>query len=172
MADATVWKNGLPYEPEVRKLETRYEQLDEGIVIPHAEMEQLLGLPRSAKRYFGIINSWRAKLLRTRNIDTEFERGNGLKILPPEDRLAVSERDFHFSARALGRSLRRTTMVPRDRLNEVGKRRADHIEKRVAFAYQSVSEARKQLAIDLAPVKSLPKPQLGTGTLDAAGGEA
>jgi hypothetical protein len=56
------------------------------------------------------------------------------------------------------RSIKIVALVDGGRLDETGKKRLDHI-KHVAFVLtEALTSAKTQLAIDLAPIKSLPRP--------------
>lgn len=157
---AEIYKGGMPYGPDVEKLDLKFPRPAEGQVIPHDDFEEVLGMKSGSKRYYAVINSWRKKLRATRDIDTEWDRGVGLKILTPADRLSCGERDFRRSVRATARAVKRTLSTDRDRLDSVGQRRYDHIATRVRPFLEDMRRVRKELSVDLAPVQSLPKPNL------------
>lgn len=152
--------NGIPYGPDIRKLEEKWSSPEEDQIIRHAEFETLLKITAQTSRYYGVINSWRKKLRNDRNIDSEWVHGVGLKILNPADRLVESERNVKQGIRHTGRAFRRLAIVPRDRLDSIGQARYDHAIGVAAKLTQAGRDAQKELAIDLAPVKSLPKPKL------------
>lgn len=152
--------NGIPYGPDIRKLEESYPSPEEDQVFPHDELETLLKIPQKTQRYYGVINTWRRRLRTERNIDSEWIHGIGLKILNPADRLKESERNVKQGIRHTGRGFRRLAIVPRDRLDAIGQARYDHALQVASKLITAGREARKELAVDLAPVKSLPKPKL------------
>jgi hypothetical protein len=152
--------NGIPYGPDVRKLEEAFPSPDEDQIIRHGELEALLKIPSKTSRYYGVVNGWRKKLRNDRNIDSEWIHGIGLKILNPADRLIESERNVKQGIRHTGRAFRRLAIVPRDRLDAIGQARYDHAIGVAAKLTQAGRDAKRELAIDLAPVKSLPKPKL------------
>lgn len=160
MDELKSWKGGLPYGPQVRKLEDNYPVPEENRIISHNELSEIIGENHGTKRYYGVINSWRKTLLNELGIDTAWLPSEGLKILDPSDRLHHSEADFKSSLRKAKRSVRRLAATPRDRLDDIGKRRYDHAAIVMAKIKLEAEHAQKQLAIDLAPVKSLPKPKL------------
>lgn len=152
--------SGMPYGPDVIKLDEAFARPEEGQKILSRQFENILGIPQKTQRFYGVINSWRRKLLNDRNIDTQWIQGEGLKILAPSDRLPVTERDMRIANRRTKRAIRRHVIIPRDRLDEIGKQRYDHNSGVYAKLKAAVDDARKELPIDLAPVKSLPKPRL------------
>lgn len=160
------WKGGLPYGPDVRKLEEAFPTPEEGQIIGHDEFEKVLKMKRGSARYYGVINKWRGNstsksgLFPERDIDTEWISGVGLKVLAPAERLHHGERDTRASIRHRTRARNRTLATPRDRLDDIGQRRYDLDAKAHAMARESDIALRRQIAIDLAPVKSLPKPKL------------
>ena len=152
--------NGIPYGPDVRKLEEAFPSPDEDQIIRHGEFEGLLKIESQTSRYYGVINTWRRRLRNERNIDSEWLHGIGLKILNPADRLKESERNVKQGIRHTGRAFRRLAIVPRERLDAIGQARYDHALQVASKLTTAGKDAQRELAIDLAPVKSLPKPKL------------
>ena len=155
-----LWTGGLPYEMQVKKLEEIHPVPEEGSVISHEVLAKIIGEAYGTSRYYGVINSWRKKLFSMLGIDTVILPGMGLRILEPAERLHHSEADFRSSLRKVKKSARRLAATPRERLDDVGKQRYDHIAIIMAKMKTEVGQAKKQLVIDLAPVKSLPKPTI------------
>ncbi len=159
MADSTI-VSGIPYGPDVRKLEEAYPNPQEDQVLTSDELEKVIRTPQKTGRYYSVINTWRKRLRTERNIDSEWIQGVGVKILSPADRLKVSESNVKQGIRKTGRAFRRLAIVPRDRLDSIGQQRYDHALQVASKLTIAGREAKKELAIDLAPVKSLPKPKL------------
>lgn len=156
----TVIVNGIPYGPDVRKIEEAYPNPEEDQVIKSEEFETLIRVPQKTPRFYGVINAWRRRLRADRNIDSEWVQGVGVKILNPADRLKVSESNIKQGIRRTGRAFRRLAITPRERLDAVGQQRYDHQLQVGAKLTAAGREAQKELAVDLAPVRSLPKPKL------------
>lgn len=152
--------NGIPYGPDIRKLEEVYPNPEEDQILNHKDLEALLQLGQKTQRYYGVINAWRRRLRNDRNIDSEWVHGVGLKFLNPADRLKESERNIKQGIRHTGRGVRRLAITPRDRLDTIGQARYDHALLVASKLTQAGRDAKRELAIDLAPVKSLPKPKL------------
>jgi hypothetical protein len=152
--------NGIPYGPDVRKLEEAFPNPEEDQVIKSEDFEKIIRVEQKTARFYGVINAWRRRLRTDRNIDSEWVHGVGVKILNPADRLKVSEVNIKQGIRKTGRAFRRLAITPRERLDAVGQQRYDHQLQVGAKLIQAGRDAKKELAIDLAPVKSLPKPRL------------
>lgn len=152
--------NGIPYGPDVRKLEEAFPNPEEDQTITSEEFEKIIRVPQKTGRFYGVINTWRRRLRTDRNIDSEWVQGVGVKILNPADRLKVSEGNIKQGIRKTGRAFRRLAITPRERLDSIGQQRFDHALLVASKLTLAGREAKKELAIDLAPVKSLPKPKL------------
>lgn len=151
---------GIPYGPDIRKLEETFPNPQEDQVIKSEELEKIIRVPQKTGRFYGVINAWRRRLRNERNIDSEWVQGVGVKILNPADRLKVSEGNIKQGIRRTGRAFKRLGIVPRERLDAVGQQRYDHALQVASKLIIAGRDAKKELAIDLAPVKSLPKPKL------------
>lgn len=151
---------GIPYGPDIRKLEEAYPNPEEDQIIKSGDFETIIRVPQKTSRFYGVINAWRRRLRAERNIDSEWVQGVGVKILNPADRLKVSEGNIKHGIRKTSRAYRRLAITPRERLDGVGQQRYDHQMQVAAKLVQAGRDANKELAIDLAPVKSLPKPKL------------
>lgn len=149
--------NGIPYGPDILRLEETFGQRQEDEIITHAELTEVLRIDATNGRYYAVVNAWRRRLKTQRNIDTTWERNIGLKILNPADRLRISETDIQRGIRKTGRGFRRMAIIPRERLDEVGQRRFDHALQVASKLMTATRDANKELAVDLAPIKSLPK---------------
>lgn len=148
---------GIPYGPQVNRLKDKFPKPEEGTVFTHGELEGIISEPIGTQRYYGVVNSWRTYLLHDLGIDSAWLPGEGLKILNPAERLKVGEDQFRQGLRKTRRAFRRTAIIPRERLDDLGRQRFDHQMKVMAKLSTAAVEAGRGLAIDLAPVKSLPK---------------
>lgn len=158
-----IYKSGLPYGPDIRRLDEAFpvSSLTEGRVIKHEELEAVLELKRTSSRYYAVVRSWISHCRNSDNIFLVWEPRVGLKVLPPAEVLDHAETKTRQKIRQTARAIRLFGWVDRGRLDEVGQRRLDH-QLRVAGAIKdSLDAAKKQLAVELAPAKSLPKRKVG-----------
>jgi hypothetical protein len=106
------------------------------------------------------VNSWIRQNRVANNIYMRWEHSVGVIVMNPEEILKHFETGFRQGGRLLRRRIRRVDWVPRERLNEIGQARFDHDARVVDAVDRALRQGAKQIAIELAPVKSLPKPIL------------
>lgn len=158
---SNVYLGGIPYAPIVKRLEEKFPLPSEGQIITHEELEVITGETRQTGRYYAVCDAWIKKLLSQQNIHAIWEKGKGIKILPPAERLEECEQKFKQKIKQTGRVIRKTHMIPSERLDEIGQKRLDHVKKVQEFWRQAAMDTMRKISIELAPVRSLPK--LGAG---------
>lgn len=162
MAEAVVFKGGMPYGPDVNRLKETFPvtELTEGRILLHDQLEPIVRQKKGSQRYYGIINSWISQQRNDNGVFMVWEQARGLKVLGPAEILNYAETRTRQKMKQTGRAIKTFGWVDRTRLDDVGQKRLDH-QMRVANTIRdAIDSARKQLAIDLAPVRSLPKPKL------------
>ena len=162
MTEAVLFRGGVPYALDVNRLNEAFpvSTLAEGTVIEHAQLEAVLNERRGSQRYYGVVNAWIGKQKHVNGIILTWEPSTGLKVLNPADVLQYAESRTRQKIKQTGKAIRLFAWVDRTRLDETGQKRLDH-QMRVANAIKtSIDSARKELAVDLAPIKSLPKLKL------------
>jgi hypothetical protein len=154
-----IFKAGMPYGPDVRRLMEEFppEELIEGKEISHIDIEKIIGYAKGTARYYGVVNSWFTHERTEHNIVIVWNPPDGAKILAPAEVLEFAETKVHQKAKGLGRATRKLTWVDRDRLNDTGRQRLDHQLGVAAKIGQYLNSIKKEMAIALAPVKSLPR---------------
>lgn len=162
MPETLLYRGGLPYSPDRRRLNEAFPMpaLTEGRVISHEELGDAVNCNSKSSRYYAVINSWISHQESENGILMRWEHNIGLKVMNPADVLSYAETKTRQKLKQAVKAIRIFGKVDRKRLDTVGQDRLDH-QVRVVNAYkESADAARKQLAVDLAPVKSLPKPKL------------
>jgi hypothetical protein len=162
MAESVIFNGGMPYGPDVNRLKETFPvtKLTEGTIIRHEELEAVVRQQRGSQRYYGVINSWMSQQKNANGIFMVWEPATGIKVLNPAEILSHAETKTRQKIKQTGKAIRTFGWVDRNRLDETGQKRLDH-QMRVANAIkQSIESARRELSVDIAPVKSLPKPQL------------
>ncbi|HZF24050.1 MAG TPA: hypothetical protein VE030_11370 [Burkholderiales bacterium] len=134
--------------------------LAEGRVIEHADLEEIVKAKRGGQRYYGVINSWINSMKNTNGIFMTWETSVGVKVLGPAEILAHAEIRTRQKIKQTGNAVKTFVWVDRTRLDSTGQQRLDHQERVANAIRDALNTARKDLAIDLAPVKSLPKPKM------------
>jgi hypothetical protein len=154
-----VFLGGLPYGPEIKRLREMFpvQKLTEGLIISHQTLEGVLNEKRGSGRYYGVINSWVARERNENGIFLRWEPYQGLKVLNPAELLDHAEAKTRQKIKQTARAIKMFGWVDRDRLDDLGKQRLDHQARNAIAIRDSLESAKKQLAIDLGPVQSLPK---------------
>lgn len=150
---------GVPYALHIKRLQEAWpaDKLTEGLTLTHEQLEGALNLPAKSQRYYGVINSWMTKLRNETGIFLAWEVGDGVKVLTPAQVLGHAETRTRQKLKQTGRAIRTFAWVDRERLDAKGQARLDH-QTRVATALKAaLDKTRQEMAVELAPVQSLPK---------------
>lgn len=154
-----IFRGGIPYGPDLRRLAECFPvpNLAEGLVIKHEDLEAILEVDRHGTRYRGVVNSWIGKLRAENGIILTWQPSIGIKVLDPAGVLEHAETRTRQKVRQLQRTVKLFGWVDRSRLDDTGKRRLDHEMISAAKMAQHAKDAEKEMAIELAPIKSMPK---------------
>jgi hypothetical protein len=159
-SEAKVFRGGVPVGPEVKAL---MEQLapgwQEGEVLPYSRIEAIAGCAWRSNRFRTILDSWRRRLMREQNIDTEVVPGVGVRRLTPGERIRASQGDGRSAARKLRRAVVRVHVVPGEKLSEAERHSKDHTERVMSGALQSLQQACRTFDAPK-PQAQLPRPAM------------
>ena len=157
-----IFRGGVPYAVDIRRLTEAFPvpSLTEGRVIKHEQLEEIVNSPKASQRYYGVINSWIAQMKNSNGVFMIWEASIGIRVLDPAGILSYAENRTRQKIRQTGKAVKTFGWVDRERLDTLGQQRLDH-QLRVATVIQdALTNARKDLAVSLAPIRSLPKPKL------------
>ncbi len=159
MGEQSIFLGGMPYGPEVKKLEEAFPVplLVEGKKILHEQLEGILDLKRGSKRYYPIVNSWIKRRKNENAIVIVWEPKHGIAVLGPGEIMHVAETRTIQKLKQTGRAVRLYQYVDRKRLDAIGQQRLDHQLRMAAAIAESAARSKRDLASELAPVKSLPR---------------
>jgi hypothetical protein len=159
---AKEFRGGVPYAIDVNRLKEAFPvpSLTEGRVIEHKDLELVITAKAGNQRYYGVINSWIAQMKNNNGVFMIWEPAVGIKVLAPAEILSHAEVRTRQKIGQTGKAIKIFAWVDRTRLNPVGQQRLDHQTRVTNAIKDALAMARKDLAIDLAPVKSLPRPKL------------
>ena len=159
---ARVFRGGIPYSVDARRLMEAFPvpSLTEGRIIKHEQLEGILAITKGSQRYYAVINSWIAQMKHANGLFLVWEPGLGLRVLDPAGILSFAENRTRQKIRQTGKAVRNFGWVDRNRLDTLGQQRLDHQLRVVSTIETALNSARKDLAVGLAPIKSLPKPRL------------
>lgn len=160
-----VYRNGLPYEPDVAKLQEAFPpaKLTEGLVISHEDLETIIVQKRPTQRYYGVVNAWIRHCRDKYGIVIVWSQGKGVEVLEPSGVQNLAEKKTSQKIRQVGRAVKLFGLVDRNRLDEPGQRRLDHYNQVTQRLTAAISTARKEFAVEIGPTHSLPKRQIPQG---------
>jgi hypothetical protein len=152
----------MPYGPDLRRLNEAIPlaELSEGKTFTHEQLEGIVNEKRGTGRYYAVLNSWMKQQKKSNGVLMRWQPSVGIVVQDPADKLKSVESRMHQKLKQTGRAAGEIIFVDRSRLDETGQRRLDHETRRAHAIKDWADGERKQLAIELAPVKSLPKPKL------------
>lgn len=162
MSEAKPFRGGLPYAPDVKRLTEAFPapELTEERVIQHEELEVIAKANKGAQRYYSVVNAWMMHQRNENGIFMVWVPSVGIKVLPPEEVMLFAENRVRQKSKQTRRAVKLFRWVDGDRLDEVGRKRLDHQMLVGARIDQELARDYREMAIDLAPVASLPKPKL------------
>ncbi|MBX3703979.1 MAG: hypothetical protein KF822_09415 [Steroidobacteraceae bacterium] len=142
---------GIPADIDVRKLEERFGDPQEGQEFGHDEVEAVLGLERGSNRYRTVTDAWRRRLLNQRNIEVGAVPGVGFRCLTPAERVDGSLKGFRTGTRQQLRSVRRAAVV---RTEDEGLRHKQDLLRRYGAA---ISAEASNMMQEIEPPKAQPQ---------------
>ena len=152
---------GVPYALDVRRLSEAFngDDLTEGRMISHQEIEAVLGESKGTRRYYSVVNSWIRKQRHEHARVLTWQPGVGLTVLTPSGVLGHAELRTRHKARQLGGAVKLFRWVDRARLDEAEKPRLDfQIQYSARMAAAVAAEASKmEFASMPASITSLPR---------------
>jgi hypothetical protein len=159
MVIGKVWKRGLSYEPDVKAIEEAFPKLEEGMILPRDQLANLIHTEINSERFYSVTLSYRKKIYHQTGVILNWVP-NGLLVLNPGEHFQFGEKRLRQDIRRTGRTIGIIHNVKRDRLDEITQKRYDHQIHVTQVLSATLLDTRRQMKIDLAPVKSLPKPKL------------
>ena len=159
-----IFRGGVPYAVDVKRLLEAFPapSLTEGRVITHSQLEAIVNATKGA-RYYGVVNSWMAQMKNTCGIFIIWEPSVGIKILAPAEILNFAEIKTRQKIGQTGKAIKTLGFVDRTRLDTIGQQRFDHEQRVFSVLHDALASTRKDLAVNLAPIRSLPKPKVLRG---------
>jgi len=156
------FRGGVPYAVDVRRLTEAFPgpSLTEGRTITHAQLEEIVSASRASQRYYGVIHSWMARMKNANGIFIIWQRSVGLKVLSPAEILGFAGTKTRQKIGQLGKAVRIYGHVDRKRLDTTGQQRFDHETHVLSVLEDAARAAKKEMPINLAPIRSLPKPAI------------
>jgi hypothetical protein len=142
-----------PTSPDVDRLVATLDYT-EGHLLSHAEIAEAIGTDKGSGRYQTVVDSWKRRMLRDRNIDLRCIRGEGYRVLLPGERVTHGADLRHSGVKRLRFGQRVLRGVDTKRLTEAERATWDHEAKTGAAiiaigraGIKQVSEEAKRKAL-------------------------
>lgn len=158
-----LFRGGVPYGPDVKRLEAAFpiNELTEGRTIQHEELAAVIGVVPSSPRYYAVVKAWMRTQRASQAIQMRIAPKIGVEVMDPATHLTHAEKSLHGKLKQTARACREFSHVDSGRLDILGQRRLEHVQQKVVgLLAGTIQAANKNLAVELAPIKSLPRRQL------------
>lgn len=144
----SAYYGGVPYDPDVRKLQERFGVPEVGEIIRYEALAKVVDAEPGTGRFRGVVDAWLRRLLREHNVEAKTLRGVGFEFMTPNERVDEGARRSRLNARQLGRITRKVGMVPSSELDPLHLQIQDHIllaNQRVLLEANARDRKRAQL---------------------------
>jgi hypothetical protein len=149
---STIFRGGVPTEPDVRKLMEAFGEPAPGAVIEHAAVSAAIDVPYQSSRYRTVTARWMRRLWDDCNVRVVALPGVGYQCLHPTQRLDQGAREMRRSARRARAAVKEAVTTPVAELAAPDVSRRDHLLHATAMLAQAAREASREYA------RSLPRP--------------
>ena len=161
---------GVPTGPDVDRL-IKTLGVPEAGLIEHQTIEAIVGCEHRSNRYRAIVSAWRSRLRREHNLGTDAEPGIGIRVLTAKEWSERQARQHRGAVRHAVRVHNEAVLIPAADLDEVARRKHDHLLKATASLGQAAIQASTDLRKALrAPSQSPRHLELGDGTKQSSKG--
>lgn len=126
-----------------------------GDVYMHADIAATAGSKVDSNEYRAVIESWKRRLMRDKNIDIASVRSVGYRVLDENERVGHGIQDYGLSVRRMGKAVTRIERADTKLLDDNHRRQQDHA-KRLRDIVNASKAEKKTIAIS-GNVVSLPR---------------
>jgi len=164
MSTQNLFTTGKPARPDVDALMKAFpvEEMEAGSIIKHEEVMEVINVPKGTQRYRTITTSWRNRLMREYNVDTQAEPGIGYIILRDDQRVDYGLKDRASSLKKFSKALNRIVRSDETNLSDIDAQKRQHA---VIVMTRQLAESRKvtkEIATTgtvFQPPRALPPPE-------------
>jgi len=155
-ASAKLFLSGIPTEPDVRALMEKFNDYTPGVEVFYTDIAELVNVEVRSCRFEVVLAAWRKKIRKDHNV--VFKRfGDHLRFLAEMERVQEDASDYRQGAKKQLRAYGDIAMVRTEKLDELGRKKADHIKRVMEMHLESQRGAVKEIAETLRPPKQLPR---------------
>lgn len=158
--------NGRPTKPLVDRILGRVKGMNEGDVLPHTDIEAMVGEARGSCRYWTVVDAAKRRSLNELGVDLESVPGVGYRKVSGFDQVKNGVGKIGRGVRAIGRGVKVVAVVSDERLPDARHRDArDHVVRQATLLRQMAQQSGRQLSSAVVNPERLPQPMLPmTGT--------
>jgi hypothetical protein len=147
---------GIPTEPDVRMLMERFNDYTPGNEVSYVEIAEALHVEVRSCRFEVVLSAWRKRIRKEENVT--FKRiGDRIRFLEEMERIQEGAAAYRQGAKKQIRAYGDISMVRTEKLDELGRKKADHIKRVMEKNLESQRGAVKEIAETLRPPKQLPR---------------
>lgn len=100
----SIFGNGIPTEPDVKKLRDTFGVPAVGQEIPYSAIEAAIGVNRKTHRWATVTNAWRKALDREHNVLMDAIPNVGFRVMDPSERVVFSASTYKGGLRRIARA--------------------------------------------------------------------
>jgi hypothetical protein len=148
---------GIPTEPDVRALMERFNDYVPGNEVLYADIAEVIHVDDvRSYRFETVLSAWRKRIRKEENVT--FKRlGDRIRFLAEMERVQEGAAAYRQGAKKQIRAYGDIAMVRIEMLDELGRKKADHIRRVMEKHLESQRGAVKEIAETLRPPKQLPR---------------
>lgn len=144
--DGKLYFGGMSTDIELKALMDAYGEAETGTLIPHEDLESLVGSERNTNRFRTVVARWKRTMFAKCNLEVAARPREGYVVLTPSERVQKASDDTKRIQTGLRRVHYRFAAVPREQLSQQDARRADYSQVMIAKLCDEMASARKQIS--------------------------
>ena len=148
MAEACVYRRGIPTEPDVNKLKEKFPDtnLKNNDIIPYQDIALIIGVAVSSSRFKTVMSVWRKYLEQTSNIILKPLKGQGYLVLSDSGKLNAAADKYKSAKKMAARAIIITTHINTSNLTQAEKDTMTKLQNNAGLMISSEA-ARRPLEI-------------------------
>jgi hypothetical protein len=155
-ANMKIFLAGIPTDADVRTLMEKFNNYQPGTEVLYTEIADFVRIAVRSSRFETVLGAWRKRIRKEENVI--FKRlGDRIRFLAEMERVQEDAAAYRQGAKKQIRAYGDISMVRTEKLDELGRKKADHIKRVMEIHLESQRGAVKEIAETLRPPKQLPR---------------
>lgn len=146
--EETVYRRGVPLDPDVRKIREAYpdSSLHEGQIITYAKISELIREPKESNRFKSVVSKWLSDVFEESGITLKAVPNTGYKVLDDCEKVDFSHNKLKSAVRSATKSFKVAHTVDTNKLTDEKKKLYDFdINKSAKIVALNQIKSRAQL---------------------------